>query len=281
MLTAALLASCGSNESTSSVGNDSKKEEDTPVAIELTHDLQLNNSDIFQHIEYTVAWESFSQSDYAQYPTIAYTTNLKITIKQVRNSFVTYNGTSNINFNFEWKYTADNEERTNSTSVSVPLSLSDSKQSYVYTKKYEFQKKSPDSSFVIQSEIPFVKNAAKPVAKSVTASSTNMKATYYHCGVSGDASLTYKTYQITIANYSYYLNHGSTTNGGYIKGKTNCSYISPKESNELFDYRVSVTMGGQKVTLSRDGYYAYDSILEDLTITAVEGFIDVYPGRVI
>ena len=108
-----------------------------------------------------------------------------------------------------------------------------------------------------------------------------MKATYYHCGVSGDASLTYKTYQITIANYSYYLNHGSTTSGGYIKGKTNCSYISPKESSELFDYRVSVTMGGQKVTLSRDGYYVYDSILEDLTITAVEGFIDVYPGRII
>ena len=92
-------------------------------------------------------------------PTITYTTNLKITIKQVRNGFVTYNGTSNINFNFEWKYTADNAERTNSTSVSVPLSLSDSKQSYVYTKKYEFQKKSPGSSFVIQSEIPFVKKA--------------------------------------------------------------------------------------------------------------------------
>ena len=239
LLTAVFLSSCGSNETTSSSGNDSKKEEDTPVVTELTHNLQLTNSDIFQHIDYTVSWESFSQSDYAQYPTITYTTNLKITIKQVRAGFVTYDGTSNLTFNFEWKYTADNVEHTNSTSVSVPLSLSDSKQSYEFSKKYEFQKKSPGSSFVIQSEIPFVKNAVNPTVKSVTASTTNMKATYYHCGVSGDPSLTYKSYEITIANYSYYLGHGSTTSGGYIKGKTKIQTETVTERNYLIYYLIT------------------------------------------
>ena len=102
----------------------------------------------------------------------------------------------------------------------------------------------------------------------VSTSSTNIKATYYHNGVSGLNNRYYSSVEVTLANWKAYF---SVSKNG----------ISPIEAGKYYDYRVSITVDGKPFTLRRDGTQTFYNELTTLIVTAASGFIDVYPERVI
>lgn len=269
LLSTLFLTGCGSKESVDYTSDNN----------ELTRLETFDDSNFIQHIDYSTFWSSTSSPDYNSSTFgYVYKTNLKITIKLLKTGFVTYDGTAEANFTFEWRYYDDSYNTyTNQTSVVMPLTFSDTNITCTFEKTFEV-KSQGTGYFDPSSEIPYCPTpATSPMSiKSLTLSNTNVRATYYNNGVSGTNSLRYETFEITTANYQNYLKAEYD-----LPSFDKRLYIVPIKTNDLYDYRISLVIGGREIVLSRDGYLRTWESLQDTTISSVKGFIDVYPGRVI
>jgi hypothetical protein len=279
-----MLAACNSNSSsdTSSEGGGSEQQEQVESEAsskELTTKVSISNEEFFQHFSYDISFNSTFKSDYAQNPTITYTTIVTMTVSQLRTGYVTYFGTGSFTVKLDWTYETTNGSGTKisapkSDSFTVPYNTENYSTAFTFKKTYTTTHAGKDYSYQVESEIPYytyIVNTGEnhnPTA-TVSLSSLTMEATYYNNGVSGDSTLFVKSYEMNIANYLTYFEVSTTG-------------INPKQSNELYDYRVIFTIDNQKYTLRRNGTYTFSPDLDvSFTVTNVEGFIDVYPGRVI
>lgn len=271
------LVACNSNSPSntpSSDGESGQQEHDERNSIEPTTKVPIFKEDFLQHFSYKVSFSSTSQSDYEQYPTITYTTTVTMTVSQLRTGYVTYSGTGSFTVKLDWTYETTNG---NGEVISAPKSdsftISYNPESYstafAFKKTYSTSHAGKDYSYHVESEIPYKSNSGghNPTA-TVTLSSLTMEATYYNNGVSGDSSLFVKSYEMNIANYLTYFTVSTTG-------------IGPKQSSDLYDYRVTFTINNQKYTVRRNGTFTFSPALDaTFSVTDVEGFIDVYPGRV-
>ncbi len=276
ILSSLLLVACSTKNPTPNNNNQEQSDDAVPTQ-EAVVKKPISKEEFYEHFDYSVTFESKSVSDYDYHPTIKYTTKVIVEISQLRSGFVTYSGTINFNVSVKWAYSTTNNEggvvdATKSDSFSVSISTLDYETSNTYSKEYSTAHTftSSYSDYEPESEIPYQGNNANhsPSAQS-SIKDCNIEAIYYENGVSGDQSLRMKSYQVTIANYLYYF-------------KVTDNVITPIDPSDLFDYRVVFTINGKTCTVRRNGKYTYTKESdESLKITNVEGYIDVYPGRVI
>ena len=275
-----MLFGCNSKSSvtpTSRNGESNKKNNNEVSSNELTTTISIPQEDYFQHFTYAVSIDSRSQSDYAQRPTITYTTTVKITISQLRTGYVTYSGTGSFKAQLDWTYeTSDGNGNVinapKSDTFTIPYSTQDHLTSFTSEKIYTTSHTgNSSSSWKIESEMPYKNTYDTKHNPSciVTVSTLSLQATYYKNGVSGDHNLFVKSYEITTANYLSYFSISDNR-------------LYPTGNNKLYDYRVSFTINDQKYTTRRDGTCSFALGSDGVSaITKVEGFIDVYPDRVI
>jgi hypothetical protein len=115
---------------------------------------------------------------------------------------------------------------------------------------------------------------------SIKFTSGHCSVTYFNYGVSGDESLTYKSFALTEYNFSTYFAL-SASQWGSVNQKV---VVTPTSKNPLLDYRdVHVVFNTQEETiLHRDGSYS-DFVAADksvvLKVVTVTGTIDQYPGK--
>ena len=271
-----ILSACNSNSSpsTPSEGGGSEQQGGGSSEEPITK-LSISKEEFLQHFSYNVSINSTSQSDYAQYPTITYTTTVKMTVSQLRTGYVTYSGSGSFTVKLDWTYETTDRDGTvisapKSDSFIVPYSTENYSTAFTFEKTYTASHAGKDYSYHVESEIPYQGGGGGHDSKAtVTLSSLTMEATYYRNGVSGDSTLSVKSYEMSIANYLTYFDVSTTG-------------ISPKQSKEIYDYRVIFTINNQKYTVRRNGTYTFSPALDaSFSVTNVEGFIDAYPGRVI
>ena len=273
-----MLTACNSSTPVnppSGDGESQHQEQGGDSSEELTTKVSISKEEFLQHFSYNVAFNSTSQSDYAQYPTITYTTTVTMTVSQLRTGYVTYSGSGSFTVKLDWTYETTDGGGTvisapKSDSFTVPYSTEDYSTAFTFKKTYTASHAGKDYSYHVQSEIPYQggSGGTSPTA-TVSVSSLSMEATYYKNGVSGDNTLFVKSYEMNIANYLTYFSVSTTG-------------IGAKQNNDLYDYRVTFTIDGQKYTVRRNGSYTFSPALDStFSVTNVEGFIDVYPGRVI
>ena len=259
------LVGCGSNssrkndsQSTSQYNNDESQINESG-----NNELKINADNFWQHFEYQVTKKNNYNTDYSTYK--SYTTIISCEIKQLRQGFVTYSGSATILLVIGW---SDSSNQHKTKSIEIPMVAYDYSTKFSYDKSFNLSTDYYDSQKP-EDIIPYSTNYS---VDSISIRNCQITATYYTNGISGDDELSVKSYKITIANYSVYLTMGSDL------GK---SYIYPLATSELYDYRITMNIEGKKYILRRDGRYYFDILFENPLITSVDGYIDVYPGRVI
>ena len=273
-----ILSACNSNSSLSTKSEGGGSEQQGGVSSEEpTTKLSISKEEFLQHFSCNVTFNSTSRSDYAEYPTITYTTTVTMTVSQLRTGYVTYSGSGSFIVKLDWTYETTDGDGTvisvpKSDSFNVSYSTENHSTAFTFKKTYTASHTHAGNyySYHVESEIPYrgSDGGHNPTA-TVTLSSITMEATYYKNGVSGDNTLFVKSYEMNIANYLTYFDVSTTG-------------IVPKQPNELYDYRVTFTINNQKYTVRRDGTYTFSPALDaSFSVTNVEGFIDVYPGRCI
>ena len=259
------LVGCSSNSSNKSSSKTSSQniDEETQIDGNGNTRLNINAANFAQHFNCTVTRTYRYDTDYSTYKT--YTANVTFEIKQLRQGFVTYSGSANLLVTIGWN---DSTSQHKTKNVEIPMRAYDYLTLFSFSKSFDLtiaysNNKNPNDDIPYNADVSIDNFLAK---------NSQIIATYYKNGISGDDELSVKSYKITIANYSVYLTMGSD------HGK---SYIYPLNTSELYDYRITMTIEGKKYILRRDGRYYFDILFENPLITSVEGYIDVYPGRVI
>ena len=274
-----MLTACASKDNPTVPSNNEEEtqEQAQPENKEdkLTTTVKVSAEEFLQHFSYNIAFNSRAVTDYNQTPNKrTYTTEVTLIVNQLRSGFVTYQGMCSFYIKIDWTYDTVNSESVvvqapKSTYFNVNMLAHDYETYFTYTQTYTATLLASASSTDVVKEIPYTGVGHEPTVSTVNISGSTIEATYYRNGISGDKSLQMQSYEITIANYSYYFNVGINN-------------ITTAQGSELFDYRVTFTINGNKYTVRRDGRYIFSTPLEQgFKVTNVEGYIDVYPGRVI
>lgn len=275
---------CGCNETSNPEGETKKDEQqqNNNEGKDLTRVETISSADFVNHIKVNLTWGSFGTTKYNDRGNVegtTYTTVINGEISLLKEGYVTYEGSSDVTVSVSSSFVgSDGKTSSCIHNMKFTVDFSPSKKSCQVKYNYEhFLER--DSEYEIQQYIPYSSTSGamtEPVITTtssiklagVSTSSTNITATYYHNGVSGLNNLYYSSVQITLANWQAYFS--VSTNG-----------INPIEPGKYYDYRVSMTVDGKPFTVRRDGTQTFYNELTTSVVSAVSGFIDVYPERVI